>query len=289
MIQLLGKPVVDARTPALISRVAAATARLGRAPRLCAFLVGSDPASQIYVEMKRKRGASLGIDVDVRMLPASVGAQRLYETVLAANQDVGVDAILIQRPLPFEVPPSLGGGLQEWVNPQKDVDAFHPTLLGRLAQGAPAVMACTAAGVMALLDHYRVSTTGKLACVVGRSTLVGQPTSLALVNRNATLIQCHSKTRDLASLTRQAEILVVAAGVRGLVGAGHVAPGAVVIDVGIHRTAEGGLEGDVRAQEVAGVASALTPVPGGVGPLTVHFLFENLVTLAEAALDTRRA
>lgn len=289
MVQLLGRPVVDARTPVVISRVAAAAARLGRAPRLCAFLVGSDPASQLYVEMKRKRGASLGIDVDVRILPASVGARKLYETVLAANQDEGVDAILIQRPLPFVVPPSLGGGLQEWVSPAKDVDAFHPTLLGRLAQGSPAVMACTAAGIVALLDHYQIPLSGRLACVVGRSSLVGQPTALALVNRNATLVQCHSRTRDLASLTRQAEILVVASGVRGLVGAEHVAPGAVVIDVGIHRTDDGGLEGDVRARELVGVASALTPVPGGVGPLTVHFLFENLLTLVEAALDMPRA
>jgi len=247
-------------------------------------LVGEDPASQIYVEMKRKRGSSLGVDVDVRRLPASIGAQTLYQQVSAANQDDTVDAILIQRPLPFDVPSSLGGGIQEWVAPHKDVDAFHPLLLGRLAQGTPAVTACTAAGILALLEHYQIPLEGRVACVVGRSALVGQPTALGLSRRNATVIQCHSKTSDLASMTRLADVLVVAAGSPGLIGGDHIKPGAVVVDVGIHKSATGALCGDVKSDEVSRIASALTPVPRGVGPLTVHFLFENLLSLVEARL-----
>jgi methylenetetrahydrofolate dehydrogenase (NADP+)/methenyltetrahydrofolate cyclohydrolase len=284
---LSGKTVADARTPGLRTRLDHVRARLARAPHLKVFLVGEDPASQIYVEMKRKRGLTLGVKVELIALPAAVGAAGLWAQVSEANHDPSVDGILIQRPLPFDVPAPLPG-LQEWVAAEKDVDAFHPVHLGRLGQGSPLIMACTPAGIMALLEHFRVPLEGKLACVVGRSPLVGQPMGLALLNKNATLIQCHRRTEDLARLTAQADLLVVAAGSRGLIGRAHVKPGAVVVDVGIHRDAAGGIVGDVLAEEVRGVASRLTPVPGGVGPLTVHFLFENLVTLIEAKLDTRR-
>ncbi len=279
--------MIDARTPGLLGRLDSVRAALRRPPRLRVFLVGDDPASQIYVEMKRKRGVSLGVEVELTPLAASVGAAGLWSLVSQANADPGVDAILIQRPLPFAVPASLPS-LQEWVSAEKDVDAFHPVHLGRLGQGAPLVMACTPAGIMALLEHYQVPLEGRLACVVGRSPLVGQPMGLALLNKDATLIQCHRKTEHLARLTAQADLLVVAAGSRGLIGKGHVKPGAVIVDVGIHRRPEGGIVGDVLADEVGAVASRMTPVPGGVGPLTVHFLFENLVTLVEARLDTRR-
>lgn len=284
---LLGQPVIDARTPGLHLRLEHARSRLGRAPCLRVFLVGEDPASQIYVEMKRRRGQALGVNVEIRTLSAALGAIELWKLVQESNTDPAVDAILIQRPLPF--PASAPGlpGLQQWVTPEKDVDAFHPFHLGKLAQSEPVIMACTPAGIMALLDHYQIPLEGRVACVVGRSPLVGQPMGLALLNRNATLIQCHRKTEDLARLTSQADLLVVAAGVRGLISSKHVKPGAVVVDVGIHRKPEGGITGDVLSEDAARVASRITPVPGGVGPLTVHYLFENLATLVEGRIGTK--
>jgi methylenetetrahydrofolate dehydrogenase (NADP+)/methenyltetrahydrofolate cyclohydrolase len=279
---LPGQPVVEARTPALKARLERVRSRLGRAPKLRVFLVGEDPASHIYVEMKRKRGLALGVQVEVVTLPSSTTAPTLWSLLTQANQDPSVDGILIQRPLPFAAQAPGAPGLQEWVSASKDVDAFHPFHLGRLGQGDPLITACTPAGIMALLDHYEIELEGRLACVVGRSPLVGQPMGLALLNRSATLIQCHRKTEGLSQLTRQADLLVVAAGSRGLITAQHVKPGAVVIDVGIHKKTEGGITGDVLADEVSKIAAQMTPVPGGVGPLTVHFLFENLVTLTEA-------
>lgn len=282
---LHGQPVIVARTPGLQKRLAHARLCLGRTPSLRVFLVGEDPASQIYVEMKRRRGLALGVNVEVVAPSASIGAPGLLRLVEAANADPSVDAILIQRPLPFAVSAPATPALQQWVAPEKDVDAFHPFHLGRLAQGEPLIMACTPAGIMSMLDHYGISLSGRVACVVGRSPLVGQPMGLALLNRSATLIQSHRKTDELSRMTSQADLLVVAAGVRGLISAKHVKPGAVVVDVGIHRKPQGGITGDVLADEVAAVASALSPVPGGVGPLTVHFLFENLATLVESRLS----
>ena len=279
---LSAQPVIDARTASLMARIALIRRQKGRALKLRVFLVGEDPASQIYVEMKRRRGLALGVEVELSLLPASIGPDGLWALVSGANQDTRVDGILIQRPLPFQAISPGAPGLQEWVTASKDVDAFHPFHLGRLGQGNPLITACTPAGIMALLEHYQIPLDGRLACVVGRSPLVGQPVGLSLLNRDATLIQCHRKTPKLESLTRQADLVVVAAGVPGLIGGHHIKPGAIVVDVGIHRSPDGKIIGDVRADEVSSLTSALTPVPGGVGPLTVHFLFENLATLAQA-------
>jgi methylenetetrahydrofolate dehydrogenase (NADP+)/methenyltetrahydrofolate cyclohydrolase len=248
--------------------------RVGRAPGLAVLRVGDDPASGVYVANKEKACARVGIASHGAHLAATTPAAEVLDTIRRLNADPAVDGILLQLPLPDgldEAP------LLEAIDPEKDADGLHTLNLGRLLKGEPGPRSCTPAGVMALLARHGVETAGRRAVVVGRSILVGKPMALMLQAADATVTVAHSRTRELAELTRQAELLVVAAGRPEMVGAEHVRPGAVVVDVGIHRRPEGGLCGDVRAAEVEPLVSALSPVPGGVGPMTVTMLLVNTV------------
>jgi len=194
------------------------------------------------------------------------------------NQDPTVDGILIQRPLPSTYREE---DILLWVTPEKDVDAFHPETVGRLSLGLSTFLPCTPAGCLKLLDFYGYDLSGKIACVVGRSTIVGKPLAALLLARNATVLHCHSKTPDLASITRQADFLFVAVGKPGLIGKNHVKSGAVVVDVGIGKDANGKTVGDVDSAAIENLAAALTPVPGGIGPMTILGLLENTLESAK--------
>ena len=247
---------------------------VGRPPGLAVLRVGDDPASGVYVANKEKACSRIGVTNLGAHLDAATPASEVLARIERLNADPAVDGILLQLPLPAGLEE---GPLLEAIDPDKDADGLHTLNLGRLLKGEPGPRSCTPAGVMALLAAAGVDLAGKRAVVVGRSILVGQPMALMLQAANATVTVAHSRTRDLAALTRQAEVLVVAAGRPRMIGAEHVSPGAVVVDVGIHRRPEGGLCGDVRFEEVEPIAAALSPVPGGVGPMTVAMLLVNTV------------
>jgi methylenetetrahydrofolate dehydrogenase (NADP+)/methenyltetrahydrofolate cyclohydrolase len=261
---------IEARLQAVI---AAHQAAVGRPPGLAVLRVGDDPASGVYVANKQKACARVGITSLGAHLPAGTGAQEVLAAVQRLNADPACDGILLQLPLPTGL---AEGPLLMAIDPAKDADGLHTLNLGHLLKGEPGPRSCTPAGVMALLARHGVTLAGGRAVVVGRSILVGQPMALMLQAADATVTVAHSRTVDLAALTRQADVLVVAAGRPRLIGAEHVKPGAVVVDVGIHRC-EGGLCGDVRFEEVEPIASAISPVPGGVGPMTVTLLLVNTV------------
>jgi len=235
--------------------------------------VGDDPASGVYVANKEKACARVGITSLGAHLDAGSSATEVLAAVQQLNADTACDGILLQLPLPAGLDE---GPLLLAIDPEKDADGLHTLNLGRLLKGEPGPRSCTPAGVMALLARHGVVLSGQRAVVVGRSILVGQPMALMLQAADATVSVAHSRTPDLAALTRQADVLVVAAGRPRMIGAEHVKPGAVVVDVGIHRV-EGGLCGDVRFEEVELLASAISPVPGGVGPMTVTMLLVNTV------------
>jgi methylenetetrahydrofolate dehydrogenase (NADP+) / methenyltetrahydrofolate cyclohydrolase len=246
---------------------------VGRPPGLAVLRVGDDPASGVYVVNKEKACAEVGITSLGAHLSATASAAEVLAAVQQLNADPACDGILLQLPLPAGLDE---GPLLLAIDPEKDADGLHTLNLGRLIKAEPGPRSCTPAGVMALLARHGVALSGQRAVVVGRSILVGQPMALMLQAADATVSVAHSRTTDLAALTRQADVLVVAAGRPRMIGAEHVKPGAVVIDVGIHRT-ESGLCGDVRFEEVEPLASAISPVPGGVGPMTVTMLLVNTV------------
>ncbi len=258
----------------LAATIAAHQSRLGCPPGLAVLRVGDDPASGVYVANKEKACGRVGIRSLGAHLPAATSLEQIRATIEGLNGDPAVDGILVQLPLPggLDAAPLLMA-----LDPAKDADGLHTLNLGRLLKGEPGPRSCTPAGVMALLARAGVDLAGRRAVVVGRSILVGQPMALMLQAADATVTVAHSRSRDLPSLTRQAEVLVVAAGRPRMVGAEHVRPGAVVVDVGIHRRPEGGLCGDVIFEEVEPLAAAITPVPGGVGPMTVAMLLVNTV------------
>lgn len=251
-----------------------------RVPGLATILVGEDPASAVYVANKRRAVREAGMRDFHRSLPAEATQQEVAAVIDELAADPAVSGILLQLPLPKGLDPA---ALIERIPVGKDVDGLTTLSAGLLARGAPGLRPCTPSGVIELLDAADVPLRGAHAVVVGRSELVGRPMAQLLLQRDATVTVAHSKTADLAAVTRTADILVVAAGVPGLIGAEHVRPGAVVIDVGIHRT-PAGLVGDVRADEVDGVAGRITPVPGGVGPMTIAML---LVNTLRAGLEQR--
>jgi methylenetetrahydrofolate dehydrogenase (NADP+)/methenyltetrahydrofolate cyclohydrolase len=276
---LSGKEPAAALEAEVAARVAALAAD-GRQVGLATVLVGDDPASQVYVRGKHRAAGRVGMRSFDHVLPADTPAGRVEGLLDELNADRAVDAILVQMPLPGHLDPV---ALIERIDPAKDADGLHPTNLGRLVLGRPGLRPATPAGILRLLDHYEVATRGAFVVVVGRSFLVGRPLAilLGLKGRDATVALAHTATRDLPHLTRRADILVAAAGCPGLIGREHVRPGAVVVDVGANRT-EGGLAGDVDFAAVATVAGAITPVPGGVGPMTIAGLLDNAVTAAEA-------
>jgi len=269
-----GKGVAAAIRAEVAEGVRQIEARLGRSPGLAVVLVGEDPASQVYVRHKQRACAEVGIRSLQHNLPATVSQEEVLAIVASLNADPKVDAILVQLPLPRQVSAAI---VIEAVSPDKDADGFHPLNLGRLLLGRPAVVPCTPAGIMELLSRSGIETRGARAVIVGRSNIVGRPLANLLMAKgaDATVTVCHTRTRDLASHTRQADILVAAAGQPEMITAEMVAPGAVVIDVGINRRPNGKLVGDVHFPSVSEVASAISPVPGGVGPMTVAMLLRN--------------
>ena len=282
-LRLDGKQLAAELEKRLRTEVAAGTARAGRPPGLAVLRVGDDPASGVYVANKEKACARIGVASYGSHLPGTSTQADVLAAIAALNADPRVDGILLQLPLPSGLDE---GPLLAAIDPDKDADGLHTLNLGRLLKGEPGPRSCTPAGVMALLQRHQLSLEGKRAVVVGRSILVGQPMALMLQAANATVTVAHSRTVDLPSITRQAEVLVVAAGRPRMIGADHVSPGAVVVDVGIHRLpppadapegAKAKLCGDVRSEELDGIASALSPVPGGVGPMTVTMLLVNTV------------
>lgn len=247
-------------------------------PTLAVVLVGSNPASEVYVRNKQRRAEDIGVRSLMFRMPEATTQADLLAKVAELNHDPDIDAILVQLPLP--------AGLDEQavidaIDPDKDVDGFSPVSVGRLWANEPTVVASTPYGIMALLDAYDIDVSGKRVVIIGRSNIVGRPLAGLMVNHDATVTIAHSKTRDLKQLAKEADILVVAVGVPHFIGADAVKPGAVVIDVGISRGADGKLLGDVDEAAVAPIASAITPVPGGVGPMTIASLMAQTVTLAK--------
>jgi methylenetetrahydrofolate dehydrogenase (NADP+)/methenyltetrahydrofolate cyclohydrolase len=247
-----------------------------RAPALTTVIVGEDPASEIYVRKKHEACEEAGMRSAHHGLPTETTESELLELVARLGRDDGVDGILVQLPVPDHIDPNR---IVAAIDPAKDVDGLTPTNAGLLAHGMPELVSCTPAGVMELLRHEAVELEGAEAVVVGRSKLVGVPVARLLLSANATVTVCHSRTRDLDAVCRRADVLIAAVGVPRLLGADAVKPGAVVIDVGVNR-GDDGLCGDVDFDAVEGVASAITPVPGGVGPMTIAMLLVN--TLAAA-------
>jgi methylenetetrahydrofolate dehydrogenase (NADP+)/methenyltetrahydrofolate cyclohydrolase len=271
-----GKAVAASVRARVAEGVRAFVSEHGRAPALATVLAGDDPASHVYVGNKHRACEEAGIRSVHHELAAGTSENKLLELVGELGLDREVDGILVQLPVPEQIDPDR---VVAAIDPAKDVDGLTPLNAGLLAHGMPGLVSCTPAGVMELLRHEQVELEGAEAVVVGRSKLVGVPVARLLLGANATVTSCHSRTRDLAATCRRADVLVAAVGVPELLGADAVKPGAVVIDVGVNRT-DDGLRGDVDFEAAAEVASAITPVPGGVGPMTVAMLLEN--TLAAA-------
>ena len=275
-----GKSLAAALRASQKSAIASLAAR-GVRPGLAAVLAGNDPASRVYVRNKARACEETGVRSEVHEFPETVSESTLVARIEELNADRAVHGILVQLPLPRHVD---ADRVLAAVSPAKDVDGFHAVNLGALMQGRSGFVPGTPAGVMRLLAHAGVALAGKNATIVGRSTIVGKPLALLLLQKDATVTICHSKTRDLAAVTRQADILIAAAGRAKLVTAEMVKPGACVIDVGVNRLPDGKLAGDVDFAAVKEIAGSITPVPGGVGPMTVAMLIVNTVRAAELSL-----
>lgn len=250
----------------------------GVAPHLVVILVGEDPASQVYVRNKQKACEAVGMQSTLIRLSAETSQAELLDHIARLKADAGVQGILVQLPLPRQIDEQ---AVLDAIPPHKDVDAFHPENVGLLVQGRPRFLPCTPAGCMQLIASVEPNLAGKHAVVIGRSEIVGKPMGLLLIQKgvDATVTICHSRTRDLTEITRQADVLIAAIGRPNFVTGDQIKPGAIVIDVGINRT-EDGLCGDVEFASASQVASAITPVPGGVGPMTIANLLKNTLTAA---------
>jgi methylenetetrahydrofolate dehydrogenase (NADP+)/methenyltetrahydrofolate cyclohydrolase len=268
----------------LLKRAASLSAS-GMRPGLAVIRVGDHPASSVYVRNKIKACGDVEIHSQDIQLPDTTDESTLLEQIRVLNEEPRIHGILVQLPLPKGFSQER---VFEAISPLKDVDGFHPMNVGLLAVGHPRFIPCTPLGVMKLLEHEGIDPEGRHAVVVGRSNIVGKPMALLLLQKGATVTICNSKTPDLGSMTREAEILVVAAGKPKLVTAAMVKPGAIVIDVGINRLPNGKLAGDVDYQDVLGTAARVTPVPGGVGPMTIAMLLENTIASAERVLAASR-
>jgi methylenetetrahydrofolate dehydrogenase (NADP+)/methenyltetrahydrofolate cyclohydrolase len=275
-----GKSLAAELRNSLKAAVASLAAR-GARPGLAAILAGDDPASRVYVRNKARACEETGVRSDVHAFPRDVSEDALLERIAQLNAERAVHGILVQLPLPRHLDAQR---ILAAVSPAKDVDGFHAANLGALLQGRPGFVPGTAAGVMRLLEHAGVPLAGRHAVVVGRSTIVGKPLALLLLQKDATVTICHSKTRDLGSVTRQADVLVAAVGRANLITAGMVKAGACVIDVGVNRLPDGKLAGDVDFAAVREIAGSITPVPGGVGPMTVAMMIVNTIRAAELSL-----
>ena len=280
-ILLDGKAVAN-RVRAQVKRdTQAFVQETGVTPCLAVILAGEDPASQIYVKNKKLACEKCGFISKEYLLPETVTQEELEALVLQLNADPAVHGILVQQPLPKGIDVSR---INEQIDPDKDVDGFHPVNTGKLMIGTEGLKPCTPAGIVEILDAYEIPIEGKECVVVGRSNLVGKPAAMLMLSRNATVTMCHSRTKDLASVTKRADILIVAIGKAGFISADMVKPGAVVIDVGVNRTEEG-VVGDVEFAGASEVASYITPVPGGVGRMTIAMLMKNTLTAAKLQYD----
>ncbi|MGZ3742588.1 MAG: bifunctional methylenetetrahydrofolate dehydrogenase/methenyltetrahydrofolate cyclohydrolase FolD [Pseudobdellovibrionaceae bacterium] len=285
MILLDGKKVSAARREALKPRIELFKKAVGRAPHLAVILVGEDPASQVYVRNKHRSCQNIGMESSVHIVPANITQDTLHQWIEKLNLDDKVDGILVQMPLPkhLSMEPVLRNIMLE-----KDADGLTYANAGYLMAGKPFVKPCTPMGIMSILEYYNIKVEGMDAVVVGRSQIVGKPMAMLLNEANATVTLCHSKTRNLREHTTRADLVVVAAGQKHLLGKEDFKKGAVVVDVGMHGTGGGELCGDVRFEELKDFVSALTPVPGGVGPMTITSLLENTVFLAEVRAGLSR-
>ena len=283
MTRILGGGELSAAIRADVTARAGALAEAGVQPKLAVVMATDDESTAWYVRSIAKAAKRTGIDCEIVDLGPTVGETDAYAALIELSADPDVHGIILQTPLPDGVDAAV---LRTAISPDKDVDGSNPLSLGRLLANQPAFAPATAAAVMALLDHHGVPLRGRVAAVVGRSVVVGTPVAHLLVQRDATVTVCHHHTVDLAASTRNADVVVVAAGVPGLVTAEHVADGAIVIDVGTTATDDGALLGDVDSASVEGRAGGLTPVPGGVGPVTTALLLANTVTAATAFSTT---
>jgi len=267
-----GKAIAASVRADVKEKVAEFTARTGIRPGLTVVLVGEDPASQVYVRNKGKASTEAGILSRQIDLPAATSESELLELVGRLNGDPSVHGILVQLPLPGHIDDKK---VIEAISPEKDVDGFHPVNAGRLFTGGTSFLPCTPYGILKMLDHEKVELKGKHAVVVGRSNIVGKPVAMLLLSRHATVTICHSRTQDLPSVVRTGDVVVAAVGKAEMIRGSWIRPGAVVIDVGMNRNAAGKLCGDVAFDEARETAGAITPVPGGVGPMTIAMLLQN--------------
>ncbi|MFD1707034.1 bifunctional methylenetetrahydrofolate dehydrogenase/methenyltetrahydrofolate cyclohydrolase FolD [Siminovitchia sediminis] len=279
-----GKTISQEIRKGLEKEVAALTEK-GVKPGLAVILVGNDPASRTYVASKQKSCRAIGIESMLVEYPEDVMEIELLDKIRELNEDDRIHGILVQLPLPPHISDKK---VIETISPEKDVDGFHPVNIGKMMTGQDTFLPCTPFGVMKMLDFMDLKVEGKHAVVIGRSNIVGKPMGQLLLNANATVTYCHSRTSDLKSVTTQADILVAAVGKAKMIKADHVKDGAIVIDVGIHRNDEGKLFGDVDFDEVKEKASYITPVPGGVGPMTITMLLHNTVQSAKNHLNHRQ-
>lgn len=279
-----GKTLAQSIRERIAKDVVELYAKTGVRPGLAAILVGDDPASHLYVKNKQKACDAAGIYVDEHKLPASTSQADLLSLIEKKNADPRIHGILVQLPLPKHIDSKV---VLDAVSPKKDADGFHPYNLGRLVEGNPIFEACTPKGVIKMIESTGVPIEGKRAVVLGRSNIVGKPVALMLLHRHATVTICHSKTRDLPAVCREAEILVVAIGKAKFVTADMVREGAVVIDVGVNRLADGTFVGDVDFGPVSQKTGWISPVPGGVGPMTIAMLLDNTLESAKRFAGAR--
>lgn len=273
-----GKLVSSVMRESLKSEVLAFKTDSDKTVGLAVILVGNDPASAVYVRNKHRACEQVGIDSYQIELPESTSEEELLATIDRLNSDDKINGILVQLPLPKHISEKK---VIERIDPKKDVDAFHPENVGRIMIGNYTFLPCTPAGIIALLDYYKVNIEGKNCVVIGRSNIVGKPMSLLLTERNGTVTLCHSRTQGLKEICKNADLIVVAIGKAEFLTADMVKEGAIVIDVGINRLADGRLVGDVHFDQVKEVASMITPVPGGVGPMTITMLLYNTLSAAK--------
>ena len=273
-----GKALSQGVRDKIAQEAASLFARSGIKPGLAAILVGDDPASHLYVKNKEKACEAVGIYVADHKLPTSTTQEELLTLIDKVNRDPQIHGILVQLPLPKQIDSKV---VLNAVSPDKDADGFHPYNIGRLVEGNPVFEACTPKGVIKMIESTGIGIEGKRAVVLGRSNIVGKPVALMLLHRNATVTVCHSKTKDLPAVCREAEILVVAIGKPKFVTADMVREGAVVVDVGVNRGADGKFVGDVDFEAVSAKASWISPVPGGVGPMTIAMLLQNTLESAQ--------
>ena len=280
-----GKIVSEKLRSELRDEIAEFKNKNGVTPGLAVVMVGNNPASAVYVRNKHKACLDVGIESYQIEFPEDITEEQLLSKIDELNADDKVNGILVQLPLPSGISEER---VIERISPQKDVDAFHPSNVGRIMIGNYSFLPCTPAGIISLLDHYKIEISGKRCAVVGRSNIVGKPMALLLTERKGTVTLCHSRTKNLDMILRESDIVVVAIGKAEFLRADMIKPGAVVIDVGINRTSDGKLVGDVAFGEVSQVASMITPVPGGVGPMTITTLLQNTLLAAKMQFLKRK-